>query len=113
MQTFYAGAELVAEDYLAGGLYFYVIGQYCLELHHDGVAVLRLELVHESWFEPYIPGIHCTWRGTHGAGTITLENEVRGTARAQLRHSTDQAWVVVETWEGDAPAPVRVLRRAV
>jgi hypothetical protein len=83
--TFYSGVELIAEDYLAGGLYFYVLGRHRLELAPDGTAKLCLELVHESWFEPYELDIGATWRGAYGPRDLELENEVHGKVRVSMQ----------------------------
>lgn len=111
MPTYLSSPQVDHEDYLAGGLYFFVIGRFRLELGDEGVAMLGWEVVVDSWFEPYQPSATMEWTGTHDRGRLVLTNSRGAEAIGWMKFAEDGAWLVVSTWEGAVNPGVQVFQR--
>ena len=113
MPSYVSGAEVIAEDRIAGGLYFFVLARMRLTLDEDGSASLSREVVVDSWFEPHTEDVLDAWSGTHDRGVVRWTNPRRGAAVASVRCTSDDEWLVITDWEGDGAPHLRAFQRAV
>lgn len=111
MPIFVSGPELTAAEYIAGGLYFFVIARLRLTLDDDGTATLVRELVLDSWYDRDGFDDGGLWSGTHDRGCITWTNSRHGEAVAWIKRTADDAWLIVSEWEGPGAPNARAFQR--